>query len=263
MFGNSSYSIYMKRTTILFFAAIIYSLIACNNVDSSIDTTSETNSSIETLTNNIRLKFILYDNITTSEVSIIKDKLEQNADRILDAFKIESIDTFKVHVWANYDNYLIAQEKLIGQRYNGSGGYVINSNELAMFFTTDVEETAEHEFVHAISLRVNSSNPRWLWESVATYRANEFVDPNELSYLKEGNFPTLTELNGDFNESDHKIYKVGYILSEFIIHEWGTDKYYELIQEAGDLQKVLNISEPEFETQWADFVKTKYFKNNN
>ncbi len=250
----------MKQASLLFFAAIIYSLIACNNFDSSIETISETNSPIENLTSNIRLEFILYDNITTSQVSTIKHKLEKNAGRIIKVFKIESIDTFKVHVWGNYDNYLIAQEKLIGQRYNGSGGYVINSNELAMFFTADVEETAEHEFVHAISLLVNSSNPRWLWESVATYGANEFVDPNELSYLKEGDFPTLAELNGNFNESDHKIYKVGYILSEFIIHEWGTDKYYELIQEAGDLQKVLNISETEFETQWAEFVQTKYFK---
>lgn len=248
----------MKRTTALFITATMFSLIACNNIHSSIETTTETKINKQTKTSNIPLEFILHDGVTTSQVSSIEEILEQNADRILDAFKIRSIDTFKVHVWGNYENYLIAQESYIGQRYDGSRGYVIGPNDLAMFLSDDINETAEHEFVHAISLRLNSSNPRWLWESVATYGSNEFVNPNKLSYLKNGNFPTLVELNGDFNEGNYKIYDVGYILSEFIIYKWGNDKYYELIQEAGDLKKVLSISDTEFESKWADFVKTKY-----
>lgn len=244
----------MKRTKTLFFTAILYNLIACNNTNPPTETTPETSSN----KSNISLEFVLHDSITINQVSSIKDKLEQNADSILEAFSIKSIDTFKVHVWADYENYLIAQESYTGQRYDGSRGYVIDSNNLAMFMSPNIAEIAEHEFVHAISLRLNSSLPRWLWESVAIYGANEFVDPNELSYLKNENFPTLAELNTDFNESNHKIYSVGYILSEFIIHKWGTDKYYELIKQGGDLNKVLNISETEFETKWAAFVREKY-----
>ena len=56
----------------------------------------------------ISLEFVLYDSVTTSQVLIIRDKLEHNADRILDFFKIKPVDTFKVHVWSNYENYLIA-----------------------------------------------------------------------------------------------------------------------------------------------------------
>jgi len=209
----------------------------------------------------ISLEFVLYDSVTTSQVLIIRDKLEHNAERILDFFKIKAVDTFKVHVWGNYENYLIAQELYAGQRYEGSRGYVISSNELAMFLTDDIEETAEHEFVHAVSLCVDASNPRWLWESVATYVANEFIDPNEINYLKNSNYPTIAELNGDFNHGNFKIYDVGHLLSEFIIHKWGKEKYLELIKSSGDLQKVFNITDTDFETEWANFVNAKYFKH--
>ena len=207
------------------------------------------------------LEFVLYDSVTTSQVLIIRDKLEHNAERILDFFKIKPVDTFKVHVWGNYENYLIAQELHAGQRYEGSRGYVISSNELAMFLTDDIEETAEHEFVHAVSLCVDASNPRWLWESVATYVANEFIEPNEINYLKNSNYPTIAELNGDFNHGNFKIYDVGHLLSEFIIHKWGKEKYLELIKSSGDLQKVFNITDTDFETEWANFVNAKYFKH--
>lgn len=247
----------MKQITILLFVTILYTLIACNNANSPTDPLSETSSKKNENKSNISLEFVLHDSITMNQVSSIKDKLEQKADSILQAFSIKSIDTFKVHVWANYENYLIAQESYTGQRYDGSRGYVIDTNNLAIFMSPDIAEIAEHEFIHAISLRLNSSLPRWLWESVAIYGANEFVDPNELNYLKQGNFPTLAELNTDFNESNHTIYSVGYIISEFIIHQWGTEKYYELIRQGGDLKNVLNISETDFESEWAAFVKDK------
>lgn len=248
----------MKRTTTLLFATIFYSLIACNNTAPNTDSASETSTIENASTRKISLEFVLHDSITINQVSSIKGKLELNADSILEAFRIKSIDTFKIHVWANYENYLIAQESYTGQRYDGSRGYVIDTNNLAMFMSPNIAEIAEHEFIHAISLRLNSSLPRWLWESVAIYGANEFVDPNELSYLRNGSFPTLAELNTDFNESNHTIYSVGYIISEFIIHQWGTEKYYELIKQGGNLNKVLAISESEFETEWAAFVKEKY-----
>ena len=150
----------------------------------------------------ISLEFVLYDSVTTSQVLIIRDKLEHNAERILDFFKIKPVDTFKVHVWGNYENYLIAQELYAGQRYEGSRGYVISSNELAMFLTDDIEETAEHEFVHAVSLCVDASNPRWLWESVATYGFKPEQDIDGLDFIKLNQFIPRDDLIEQYKRAD-------------------------------------------------------------
>ncbi len=41
----------------------------------------------------------------------------------------------------------------------------------------------------------------------------------------------------------------------------GKEKYLELIKSSGDLQKVFNITDTDFETEWANFVNAKYFKH--
>lgn len=55
-----------------------------------------------------------------------------------------------------------------------------------------------------------------------------------------------------------KIYKVGYTLIEFILQNFGSDKFPELIANYGNLAKVFNQTEEQFTKEWYEFVKAKY-----
>ena len=103
-----------------------------------------------------------------------------------------------------------------------------------------------------------SNNPRWLWEAVALYESNDFVNPNTLSYMVSGDYPTLDELNTDYNSSNHSIYQVGYVLLEYIVVTWGMDTVKDLIQNNGDLTDSLGLTTREFESGWYQFVEEKY-----
>jgi hypothetical protein len=226
---------------------------------------------------NITFKFKLYDDLDVDSITPIKNKLESNAGRIMSDLNVEYSGKFTVHVWHNNESFLDAQEEKLGMRVYYSTGYIYGYSEIAVLYIDNPqerinstgllycftpEEIAEHEFAHCISLRVRSNftnNPRWLWEAVAIYEANEFYDPKTLDYLISGNYPSINELNNDFNNGDYRIYQVGYLIIEFIIDKWGKDKYIELIKNSGNVKNVLGISIEEFEKEWKEFVDIKYF----
>ena len=84
---------------------------------------------------------------------------------------------------------------------------------LRVLAVPSVARNATHEMSHAISLSVNATfgnRPRWLWESVALFENDEFVDPRSIAYLAQGRFPTLAELDADPNAS-RQVYEVGYL----------------------------------------------------
>ena len=103
-----------------------------------------------------------------------------------------------------------------------------------------------------------SNNPRWLWEAVALFENQEFVQPRTVSYLARGAYPTLQQLNADPNAS-RQIYDVGYVLGEFIVSQWGRAAFLQLIRTNGDLPGVLGISTPAFENSWARWLQDRYF----
>jgi hypothetical protein len=166
-----------------------------------------------------------------------------------------------VKIWSDYDNFMRAMEDDIGIRYVGATGYIYNMSEFRIFYNGQVAVAAVHEFAHLVSMQVNSNianNPRWIWEAVALYENNEFVNPRTLSYMVNGNYPTLEELNTDYNSSNHYIYSVGYILLEYIVDTWGMDTVIGLIQNNGNITSLLSITIGEFESGWYEFVEQKY-----
>lgn len=115
-----------------------------------------------------------------------------------------------------------------------------------------------HEFSHCVSMHLNAAianNPRWLWESIALWEAQQFTDPHTLSYMTAHQPPTFDQLN-DMN--DRRVYEVGYLIGEFVTTHWSQQTLRELILSNGNTVATLGISRAEFETQWFAFVQGKY-----
>lgn len=206
--------------------------------------------------------FVLYDGLSASTSTPILEKLNTNYDRILNDLSVPSIPKVKIEIWSDETHFQNDMKRDIGTNYWGSTGYIYNKTTLRILKRGDnLPQTALHEFAHIVSLQVNSSfgnNPRWFWEAVATYESGEFVHPRDIPYLAAGNFPTLEELNTDFNSGNQKIYSVGYLLSEYIIEAWGKESYVRMIKFNANLGPVLNVTTLQFETGWKGFVTKKY-----
>src|SRR5215218_2700536 len=149
----------------------------------------------------------------------------------------------------------------VGRVFRSSAGYVFHDNEVRVLVTSATPVNAVHEFCHIVSLHVNASfgnNPRWLWETVALYENGERLDPQSLAYLREGAFPTLVQLDADF-DTNRMIYEVGYLLGEFIVRRWGQDALRRLIVANGALESVLGLDASAFEREWQAYVRRVYF----
>ena len=236
-----------KIFTILLFLAIF---LSCS---SSIDP--------EYNLNKDHFEFILYDGLTTSQIININNALENNYTRICNDLQVAEMLKVTVKIWSDYNNFLEAMENDIGIRYVGATGYIFGMYEFRIFYNAQSAVAAVNEFAHLVSMQINSSipnNPRWLWEAVALYENNEFVNPKTLPYMVSGEYPTLDELNTDYNSSNHNIYSVGYILLEYIVQTWGMDYVIGLIQNNGNVVDLLGITVQEFESGWYEFVENKY-----
>jgi hypothetical protein len=206
--------------------------------------------------------FVLYNELPQSILEPVQKKLEDNYSRILADLNVTALKKIIVRIWNNETQFLDAMQRDIGMRYTGATGYVFNSDEIRILFRGDASQTCIHEFCHIVSLAVNNkfgNNPRWFWETVAIYEAGEFVDPKTISYLINGNFPTIAELNSDFNSGYNKIYNAGFILGEYIIHDFGKTAYVNLIKSNANIESTLGISTLQFENGWGNFVRSKYF----
>ena len=207
--------------------------------------------------------FVLYDGLPESIIAPIIARLEENYGRIRDDLDLNSINKVTVKIWNDETHYLNDMQNDIGTRYPGSTGYVYSATEVRILNRGSPAQNVLHEFCHAASMAVNSrigNNPRWLWEAVAIYESGEFKDPRTIGYLVSGNFPTISELNSDFNAGNYKIYDVGYLLSEYIIYSSGKNAFINLIKSNGNIQQSLGVTTEQFEEAWKRFVQNKYLK---
>jgi hypothetical protein len=211
----------------------------------------------------LKINFILYDVLDQSVTGPVEVKITDNVERICNDMGVQQPSNYTIRIWGSNTSYLAYQKSLWGTSFPGSTGYVMGPREMGLLNVTGLAENAEHEFAHSMSLIVNSSisnNPRWFWETVAIYESGEFRDPTTISYLINDNFPTIQQLDNGFNTGSRQIYEVGYLIGEFIVEKWGSDKLVEMIKKNGNTQSVFGLSQVEFGTQWAEFVKEKYFK---
>jgi len=206
--------------------------------------------------------YILYDGAPQSILSSVQSTLEENFSRIINDLEVASMNRVTIRIWKDETDFLDTMFHDLGVRYYGASGYVYSSNDIRILYRNNTPQIALHEFCHAASLVVNNrfgNRPRWFWEAVAIYEAGEYKDPKTISYLAAGNFPAIEELNSNFNEGNYKIYDVGYLLSEYIVHDFGKETFVNLIRSNANIEETLGISTPQLESGWKSFVMNKYF----
>jgi hypothetical protein len=190
----------------------------------------------------------------------VADALESNYARITTELRTGDISATDVWVWQDSSSFYSDMQQTIGQLYQGSTGWVRGAHAVSVLVTSNTPLHAVHEFSHVVSMAVNASianNPRWLWETVALYENRQFVDPASLEYMRAGRFPTLAELDSDFNAA-RQIYDLGFVLGEFVVTTWGMDSLLGLIRSNGRLEQTLGISSGEFEQRWHAWLRSRY-----
>ncbi len=207
---------------------------------------------------------ILADRAGTSLLQSIADALETAYPRITSDLRVSGLTTTSVYVWQDSASFYDHMRRTAGIVWQGSGGWVPGPHTVSILASGATESRAAsgavHEFAHVVSIAVNSSignNPRWLWETIALYENGDLVDPATLDYMRAGNYPSLADLDADFNVS-RRVYQVGYVLGEYIVARWGLDGLVRLIQRNGDLATALGVTTAEFESGWYTFLHGKY-----
>jgi hypothetical protein len=211
----------------------------------------------------IDFKFILFDSLNNNIIPSIQQKLNENYPRVLNDLEVNNAFPVTIKIWNNEKNFLDIMEQDIGQRFQGAGGY-ITYNEIRVLNRNNVPLNVLHEFCHIVSIYVNNTianNPRWLWEAAAIYESGDFTDPKTLPYMVSGDYPPMSELNSGFKLNGNKIYKLGYVLDEYIITKWGKSGLISLIKNNGDTNRTFGIPLPELQSGWYLFIKDKYLSD--
>jgi hypothetical protein len=213
-------------------------------------------------THSPRFNYVLHDTLEQADVRHLSRALDENYERIAEDLRVPDLPVITVQIWSDEDAYQDAMEQTLGMRFPGSRGYVTGDQEMQLLYhrRLSAQKEAVHEFAHVVSLNLNpefGNNPRWLWEATAMYVAQEKRNLSEINYLQARDFPTLAELNEDFN-SGRNIYDVGYLLIEYIVETWNHDTFVALISANGNIEAVLNVTEAEFDAGWRAYVERKY-----
>lgn len=209
--------------------------------------------------------------IDTSKIRELANSLENNYTRIGNDLKTSPSRNIEVNLYAQRWRYVKATRNF------SASGSIEGISKLHFveqaWGETDSKKVAIHEFAHSVTLKLLIDNeiqpidskvfdkkfatfPIWLWESISVYEAGQLIDPKTLSFLINESVPNISELNTRSKGS--KIYKVGYTIIEYIIHQYGQDKLIELIKNYGSLSKTFGVTEDQFCKDWHAFVKQKY-----
>ena len=215
--------------------------------------------------------FNFSQSIDTSKINELASSLENNYVRIGNDLKTSPSSNIEVNLYAQRWRYIKATSNWSASG-NIEGISKLHFVEQA-WGETDSKKVAIHEFAHTVTLKLLIDNepqpldsksfdkkfstfPTWLWESISVYEANQLIDPKTLPFLSNGSYPNISELNN--RSKGGKIYKVGYTIIEYILHQYGQDKLIELVKNYGSLPKTLGVTDDQFCKDWFAFVKQKY-----
>lgn len=215
--------------------------------------------------------FLFSSSIDSAKITELANTLENNYQRIGKDLETTPSENIEVNIYAQRWRYIKATKN-----WGGSGN--IEGTARLHFVEqpwgeTDIKKVAVHEFAHTVTLKLLLENepepldsknfdtkfstfPTWLWEAIAVYEAQQFVDPKTLAYLSNGQYPDIAELNHRLKGG--KIYSCGFTVIEYILLKYGQADFIRLIDNYGDLKTTFNVTEEQFSREWYEFVKSKY-----
>jgi hypothetical protein len=207
---------------------------------------------------------IHHTSIDSTNVTTIAERLEAQHSRITADLGVSVTPIIDVFLYPDRASFASAVSAVIGPLPSFATGAITSSTRvhilspnLASVWQFDEAMTSTiHESAHCISLALNpgfANNPRWLWEAVAVFEAGQFVDPRTVTELRSP--LTFVALNS-FDTTT--IYRVGYVMAEFVTVEWGRAGLVSLIQANGNLERAFQISEKVFLERWRLFLQNRY-----
>ena len=195
----------------------------------------------------------------------ISEVLEKNHKKITDNLKIQSDEKTNIYVYSDLDSFHEAigqpnaSEWMVGAEMGNNvmkmvSPYIDKSKEDYMI------KVAIHEFTHVLVRNINKEVvPNWLNEGIATFEANQ-MDDSIKKFIKSNQVPKIMDLEnmGAQRFGDNGGYAYSYSIVEFIINQYGYDDLVDLIKSPKDFEKILGLSQDEFQNKWEVYLKSKY-----
>lgn len=222
-----------------------------------------------------------YYGLDTAVVQRLMRHMESNRTRVMTDLMVDTMPT--VHIIVHTDSSFNARWGTVIKRSGVSfqvQGLANGIDEVHVYGPWALKHDGAlnavvlHEFAHAVTLQfalrhgdsshavatgavptAEHAQDRWLSEAIALYEANQSTDVNWVRRIRNGDYPTLTELSDPTNSL---IYGVGYRLMEYVRLKWGADGVSRLILAHGDVQRALGVTATEFENGWYDWIVTRY-----
>jgi hypothetical protein len=202
-----------------------------------------------------------YSEVDSDDIDALASRLETDYVKIVSDLKVANLPNTSVRIYSDLQsfhrgiNFPDAPANILATAF-GKNDFRMVSPKTAGADSLFIYKGMSHEFTHCVHLNIDYSpnNPRWLWEGVAMYEADWFLDPKELSYITSKKFPRLASLGNGME------YELGFVIIEAIRELWGFDTVIGLIKTRGDSNKVLQLSEKEFEKEIFSHIYSKYIR---
>lgn len=203
----------------------------------------------------------------------LAEALEENYLRITTELENDLDFKVKVHVYKDIDTFhkaigqSAAPNWVVGAAYGNGIQMVSPLNPGGSHDYQSLIQVVVHEFTHVVinnTVQPGTIVPMWLHEGVAMYEAKQ---RNQLykagKWVKRNKIPsidTLESYSSYESMDDNQIYPFSYTLVEYIINEYGIEKLNMFIRSPSDYSSAFGVDKDEFEQDWKDYLKRKYYK---
>lgn len=206
------------------------------------------------------IRYIVYDE-RYDYMHDIEKSLKKNYIKVINQLGVENCPQITVTVYASikdFHNAAHIKEKsnqIIGKSTSSTAFMMVSpiAENLLHSYEEMTQQVPVHEFTHCVikNMKTYKSIPSWLTESISLYEANQLRVPNELP----------TSMNDIYNYT-YNIYSIGYLLVDYIIDIYGTDKLIALVHSGGNMENILGMEDEEILVEWSNFIKDKYVDDN-
>ena len=210
-----------------------------------------------------RFKIIAVGDVPVDRLSELSATFFEGVSTVLEHFDHPELPSVTIKVYGDREVF----EEAYGENAQMVGGFISAEDWEVHIYNWSgnaaMERTlggmAVHEYTHLVSLAVNptiSHNPRWLWETVAIYESNRPTAPapESLTCISQTAAPSLADLE----THTLNIYRLGYLLGDYIATTWGRHALLKLVESNGDIEASLGVPEEAFEAGWPRFIASRY-----